>query len=62
MKNEKLNFVCTTDEQTAKTLRELGYPELPKDGSRWVFVNTQDKKMFSSDDLKVHYTDILTFA
>ena len=62
MKKEKLNFVCTTDEQTAKTLRELGYPELPKDGNRWIFVNTQDKKVFSSEDMKVHYTDILTFA
>lgn len=59
--DKKLNFVCTTDEQTANTLRDLGYPELPKDGSRWVFVNAKDKSEFSSENLKVHYTDILTF-
>ena len=55
------HFICTTDQGTAITLRELGYTELPKEGSRWVFLNEPNKIVFQGEDLKVHYTDQLTF-
>lgn len=58
MKNA--NFINTTDEQTAETLRSLGFKELPKSGNRYVFIN-DNKMMFSSDDMKINYTDVLTF-
>ena len=58
----KQHFVCTTDKHTAEMLRELGYPELPKDGSRWVFVNpTSNEVVFQGDNVDIHYTDKLTF-
>ena len=59
MSNKK-NFICTTDPETAKTLRELGYKELPKEGNRWMFLN--DEKIFFADNkAKVNYTNTLTF-
>lgn len=57
MKNEK--FITTTDEQTAETLKQLGYTLLSFSANRWTFINdvvaTFDKKE------NVNYTDVLTF-
>lgn len=58
MKNK---FVKTSDENTAKILREAGLHELAKEGNKWVFINEPDKVVFSSDDNAMHYTNILTF-
>ena len=57
----KDNFIATSDEATAEELRKLGFQELPKQGSRWMFVN--DKKInFSMDGMKdVQATNILHF-
>ena len=60
MSNTK-HFIKTDDEQTAKLLREAGFPELAKEGSKWVFVNQGNKIEFSSDDKKMTHTNILTF-
>lgn len=59
MKNT-YKFVKTSDEQTAKRLRDAGFPELAKDGNRWVFINCVGKMNFSDDD-KVNFDNILTF-
>ena len=56
------HFLATTDPETAKTLRELGYQELPKEGNRWMFLNIKNEITFSSDDkMKINYTNKLTF-
>lgn len=57
----KSHFINTSDKETAEMLRNLGFQELPKSGSFWVFINEPDKIMFSSDNLKLNYTDKLTF-
>ena len=63
MKEEK-HFVKTNDPETAAILREAGFPELAKEGSKWVFVN-QPKKDFSLDtsgnDSSVTYSNVLCF-
>lgn len=56
------HFIATTDPDTAKALRKLGFQELPKEGNRWMFLNKIVKDgNFSSSDLKMSYTDKLTF-
>lgn len=59
MKNA--NFINTTDIETADLLRKLGFKELPKSGNRFVFINEPNKIQFSSDNLRLNYTDKLTF-
>lgn len=59
MKNA--NFINTTDIETADLLRELGFKELPKSGDRFVFINEPNKIQFSSENLRLNYTDKLTF-
>lgn len=54
-------FIATSDEETASRLRDLGYQELPKQGNRWMFVNDKKVHFSKSDEMKVSYTDILTF-
>lgn len=56
----KSHFINTNDKETAEMLRNLGFKELPKSGDRYVFIN-DNKIVFSSDDLKINYTDVLTF-
>lgn len=53
--NKQKHFINTTDEEVAKRLREYGFPELPKNGNKWVFVNELPEEQittFSNDDLK----------
>ena len=54
------HFINTTDSHTAELLRNLGFQELPKSGNKWVFIN-DNKMVFSSEDMKLHYTNNLTF-
>lgn len=56
---DKKNFIKTTDPDVAEQLRTCGYPELPKEGSFFVFVNT-GKNTFNFDAKKVRYTDVLS--
>ena len=58
--NNKKNFICTTDENTANLLRECGYKELPKEGKRWMFIN-DGNITFADNKAKVQYTNMLTF-
>ena len=55
------NFIQTTDAETVATLRSLGFKELPKSGDRFVFINEPNKIQFSSDNMKMNFTDVLTF-
>ena len=58
----KEKFIKTNDEYTANLLRESGFKELAKEGSKWVFINDPDKITFSTDNLRdVHKTNILNF-
>lgn len=57
----KSHFINTTDIETADLLRKLGFKELPKSGDRFVFINEPNKIQFSSDNLRLNYTDKLTF-
>ena len=53
--NQQKHFINTTDEEVAKQLREYGFPELPKNGNKWVFVNDLSGKTdfnFSSEKMK----------
>ncbi len=59
--NSKQLFIATSDEGTAKRLRDLGYQEMPKQNGRWMFVNDGKIHFSKSDEMKVSYTDILTF-
>lgn len=53
------HFICTTDPDTAKMLKKLGYEELPRQGNRWMFLNNKSI-VFSSDNMKLHYTNNLS--
>ena len=57
----KNHFIRTSDEHTATILREAGLPELAKEGKYWVFVNKENKQTFSSDDMKLNYSNKLCF-
>ena len=54
------NFVKTSDEETAKRLREAGFVELAKEQNRWVFLN-KSQYDFSQSDMKVSFDNKLTF-
>lgn len=60
MKNKQF-FIHTSDEETAEKLRELGYEELPKEGTQWVFINNASLTFSSDDSMKVNFTDKITF-
>lgn len=57
----KSHFINTTDIETADLLRKLGFKELPKSGNRFVFINEPNKIQFSSENMKMSFTDKLTF-
>ena len=55
--DNKMNIVNTDSEETAETLRSLGYTELGKQGSFFCFIN-DGKATFSEDVSKtVEYTN-----
>ena len=56
----KGNFIKTSDEETARKLRDLGFYELAKEGDKWVFANMPTNVDFSADK-NVVYTNVLTF-
>lgn len=51
-----MNFVKTSDEETAKLLRSQNYNELSKEGSFFVFINKTGKQEFA-DNKKIVYTN-----
>jgi len=54
------HFVKTSDEETARRLREAGFVELAKEDSKWVFLNEGGKLNFEENkDLKITYNDML---
>ena len=58
---DKQFFIHTSDEETAEKLRELGYEELPKEGSQWVFINNTNLTFSADDSMKVNFTNKITF-
>lgn len=59
MKEQK--FVKTSDEHTADILRKAGLHEIAREGKLWVFINEVDKIDFSSNDMRMIYSDKLFF-
>ena len=59
--DKEYKFVKTNDPGTADLLREAGFPELAKEGDKWVFVNEPHKIEFSSNNMKMNFTDKLCF-
>ena len=60
-KNKKY-FINTTDEEVAERLRKYGFPELPKNGNKWVFVNELpgNNVIFSDHDIsEISFTNNL---
>lgn len=55
---KKMNFVRTTDEETANRLLELGFQLIEKDNTSWTFLN-QTVAHFDEESKKVVYTNIL---
>ena len=55
------HFIKTSDEATALMLRKIGLQELSKEGNKFVFINEPNKIQFSSDNMKMNFTDVLTF-
>ena len=56
----KQNFINTSDESTAETLRELKYQQVDFSNGIYTFLNT-DKINFSEniDKSKIHYSNML---
>ena len=59
--NNKDLFIKTSDEHTAELLRESGLPELEKENDKYVFANRPNTVEFASDNMKMHFTNIVTF-
>lgn len=59
--NNNKQFINTVDPDTADILRKYGFKELPKSGNKYVFINEPNKIQFSSQDMQMSYTDVLTF-
>lgn len=58
---DKQFFIHTSDEETAEKLRQLGYEELPKEGSQWVFINNTNLTFSADDGMKLNFTNKITF-
>ena len=60
---ELKHFIKTDDAHTAELLRDAGLYELAKEGDRWVFVNSVEKKIdfSSSNKSKVIFDNKLNF-
>lgn len=65
-KKQKMNFIRTTDVDTAKYLRECGLTEITEpNSSTYCFLNNLDQMTFEEDEKqeeiqkKIHYTNIL---
>lgn len=58
---DKQFFIHTSDEETAEKLRQLGYEELPKEGTQWVFINNTNLTFSVDDGMKLNFTNKITF-
>lgn len=54
------NFIQTQDKGTAIQLRSLGFTELPKQGSFFIFINDGKANFTSDEKKKLVYTNILS--
>lgn len=61
MKNEKFNFIRTSDKDTINLLYEQGFQLLSKDGECATFINETNKLNFDNniDKSKLQYTNML---
>ena len=52
-------FICTTNDETAKKLRDMGYVCLGNDDGEWRFLNDSNLT-FSKEDIKdITYTSVI---
>ena len=62
MKNTTLPFIKTTDEETMNKLKDLGFQMVDKANGMYVFLNDDKLRFLNIDQLKIHYSNILTFS
>lgn len=54
------NFIQTQDKETAIQLRSLGFTELPKQGSFFIFINDGKANFTLEEKKKMIYTNIMS--
>lgn len=59
--NKKMNFIVTTDEDTARVLSEEGFRLISNDNGKYTFENKPIELFVEKDVKKVVYTNMLTF-
>jgi len=52
-------FIRTCDEETMKTLKELGFPLLEYDSNFWTFLNDRNLTFSVDDQKKISYSDMM---
>lgn len=62
MKNTTLPFIKTTDEETMNKLKDLGFQMVDKANGMYVFLNDVKLRFLNIDQLKIQYSNILTFS
>lgn len=62
MKNTTLPFIKTTDEETMNKLKDLGFQMVDKANGMYVFLNDDKLRFLNIDQLKIQYSNILTFS
>ena len=62
MKNTTLPFIKTTDEETMNELKDLGFQMVDKANGMYVFLNDDKLRFLNIDQLKIQYSNILTFS
>ena len=53
-------FIKTQDFPTSEQLRKLGFTELPKQGSFFIFINDKKLNFTSEEEKKLIYTNIIS--
>ena len=54
------NFIKTQDVSTSQELKRLGFTELPKQGSFFVFINDGKADFSAEEKKKMVYTNIIS--
>lgn len=54
-----MNFIKTTDKETADKLERLGFEKLAKEGDMYVFLNNSQAVFSKEDEKKMSFTNIL---
>ncbi len=56
----KQNFISTSDRETAEKLIELGFEQIPSQGSLYVFLNNSKEMQITFNESEVDKTKVIT--